>query len=136
MERVKRKLVLENGDVYVGYGFGASSEAIGEIVFNTSMAGYQEIISDPSYADQIIVMLIRKPHQSELCIRLILFMGARREAKLNNLLSVFRGVAVSHHDIRPEAQLTRRVIAAVAADSPLINKRRQERRSRAPGYQQ
>ena len=38
MERVKRKLVLENGDVYVGYGFGASSDAIGEIVFNTSMA--------------------------------------------------------------------------------------------------
>ena len=56
MERVKRKLVLENGDVYVGYGFGAASDAIGEIVFNTSMAGYQEIISDPSYTDQIIVM--------------------------------------------------------------------------------
>ena len=56
MERVKRKLVLENGDVYVGYGFGAQSDAIGEIVFNTSMAGYQEIISDPSYTDQILVM--------------------------------------------------------------------------------
>ena len=56
MERVKRKLVLENGDVYVGTGFGASADAIGEIVFNTSMAGYQEIISDPSYTDQIIVM--------------------------------------------------------------------------------
>ena len=56
MERVKRKLVLENGDVYVGTGFGANVDAIGEIVFNTSMAGYQEIISDPSYCDQIIVM--------------------------------------------------------------------------------
>ena len=48
MERVKRKLVLENGDVYVGYGFGAQSDAIGEIVFNT--------FSDPSYTDQILVM--------------------------------------------------------------------------------
>ena len=56
MERVKRKLVLENGDVYVGYGFGAQSDAIGEIVFNTSMVGYQEIISDPSYTGQMVVM--------------------------------------------------------------------------------
>ena len=57
MEKMKKKkLVLENGDVYVGRGFGADVDAIGEIVFNTSMAGYQEIISDPSYADQIIVM--------------------------------------------------------------------------------
>ena len=39
MERVKGKRVLEHGDGYVGYGFGASSDAIGEIVFNTSMAG-------------------------------------------------------------------------------------------------
>ena len=57
MDKMKRrKLVLENGDVYIGRGFGADTDAIGEIVFNTSMAGYQEIISDPSYADQIIVM--------------------------------------------------------------------------------
>lgn len=56
MEKVKRKLVLENGDVFEGTGFGAACDAIGEIVFNTSMAGYQEIISDPSYTDQLIVM--------------------------------------------------------------------------------
>ena len=57
MEKIKKKkLVLENGDVYIGKGFGADTDAIGEIVFNTAMAGYQEIISDPSYADQIIVM--------------------------------------------------------------------------------
>lgn len=56
MENVKRKLVLENGEVFVGEGFGAKIDAIGEIVFNTSMAGYQEIVSDPSYADQLIVM--------------------------------------------------------------------------------
>ena len=57
MEKIKKKkLVLENGDVYIGKGFGADTDAIGEIVFNTAMAGYQEIISDPSYADQLIVM--------------------------------------------------------------------------------
>lgn len=56
MEKRRKKLVLENGDVYFGEGFGADRDAIGEIVFNTSMAGYQEIVSDLSYTDQLIVM--------------------------------------------------------------------------------
>ena len=54
--RYNRKLILEDGTSYEGYGFGGSSEAVCEIVFNTSMAGYQEILSDPSYTDQAIVM--------------------------------------------------------------------------------
>jgi carbamoyl-phosphate synthase small subunit len=49
-------LVLENGNVYRGEGFGARAESIGEVVFNTSITGYQEIISDPSYCGQIVVM--------------------------------------------------------------------------------
>jgi carbamoyl-phosphate synthase small subunit len=49
-------LVLENGRVFKGEGFGAQSESIGEVVFNTSITGYQEIVSDPSYAGQIVVM--------------------------------------------------------------------------------
>ena len=49
-------LVLENGSVYRGEGFGARVESIGEVVFNTSITGYQEIISDPSYCGQIVVM--------------------------------------------------------------------------------
>jgi carbamoyl-phosphate synthase small subunit len=49
-------LVLEDGSVFKGNSFGASSEALGEIVFNTSMAGYQEIITDPSYKGQIVMM--------------------------------------------------------------------------------
>ena len=49
-------LVLENGNIYRGEGFGARSESIGEVVFNTSITGYQEIISDPSYCGQIVVM--------------------------------------------------------------------------------
>ena len=51
-----RKLILEDGSVYEGYGFGDTSEKIIELVFNTSMVGYQEIISDPSYTDQAVVM--------------------------------------------------------------------------------
>ena len=49
-------LVLENGKIFVGDGFGARVESIGEVVFNTSITGYQEIVSDPSYAGQIVVM--------------------------------------------------------------------------------
>ena len=47
-------LVLENGSFFEGYGIGFEGTAVGEICFNTSITGYQEIISDPSYAGQII----------------------------------------------------------------------------------
>ena len=57
MERkFDRKLVLEDGSVYYGYGFGSKSERVCELVFNTSMVGYQEIVSDPSYTYQMVVM--------------------------------------------------------------------------------
>ena len=56
MIRPKKKLVLENGMVFHGVGFGADRRSVCEIVFNTSVVGYQEIISDPSYAGQIVVM--------------------------------------------------------------------------------
>ncbi|MFA5115781.1 MAG: glutamine-hydrolyzing carbamoyl-phosphate synthase small subunit [Candidatus Omnitrophota bacterium] len=49
-------LALEDGAVFRGRSFGASGERYGEIVFNTSMAGYQEIITDPSYKGQIVAM--------------------------------------------------------------------------------
>ena len=51
-----RKLVLENGMVFEGEGFGSFDEKLAEIVFNTSMVGYQEILSDPSYCGQMVVM--------------------------------------------------------------------------------
>lgn len=56
MKPYTKKIVLENGREFYGYGFGADKEAIHEIVFNTSMVGYQEIISDPSYTGQMVVM--------------------------------------------------------------------------------
>lgn len=55
-ERYNRKLILEDGSEYLGYAFGAEGEKVCEIVFNTSMVGYQEIISDPSYTYQAVVM--------------------------------------------------------------------------------
>ena len=52
----KTMLALEDGLVFEGRGVGAEGEASGELVFNTSMMGYQEILTDPSYAGQIITM--------------------------------------------------------------------------------
>ncbi len=52
----KAILVLEDGTVFEGRGFGAEGEAHGEVVFNTSMTGYQEILTDPSYNGQIVTM--------------------------------------------------------------------------------
>ena len=56
MIRPEKKLVLETGEEFYGTGFGADCRKVCEIVFNTSVVGYQEIISDPSYAEQIVVM--------------------------------------------------------------------------------
>lgn len=51
---MKRQLILEDGTVFVGNAFGSEKDSEGEVVFNTSMTGYQEILSDPSYCDQIV----------------------------------------------------------------------------------
>lgn len=53
---MKALLVLEDGLIFQGRSFGALGQACGEVVFNTSMAGYQEIITDPSYRGQIVMM--------------------------------------------------------------------------------
>lgn len=53
---MKKKLILESGEVFRGKGFGANRETEGEVVFNTGMTGYQELISDPSYCGQIVCM--------------------------------------------------------------------------------
>src|SRR5947207_14604999 len=56
MTATPAKLALEDGTVYSGRGFGATGERFGEAVFNTSMTGYQEVLTDPSYKGQIVAM--------------------------------------------------------------------------------
>ena len=53
-------LALEDGRIFRGKAFGAIVERVGEVVFNTSLSGYQEIFTDPSYAGQIVVLT--NPH--------------------------------------------------------------------------
>ncbi|HOO89912.1 MAG TPA: carbamoyl-phosphate synthase domain-containing protein, partial [Syntrophales bacterium] len=53
---MKALLVLEDGKFFEGTSFGASGERFGEVVFNTGMTGYQEVLTDPSYKGQIVAM--------------------------------------------------------------------------------
>ncbi len=53
---MKAILMLEDGEIFEGKNFGCSGEVLGEVVFNTSMTGYQEILTDPSYCEQIVTM--------------------------------------------------------------------------------
>ena len=56
MKSMKALLALADGTVFTGTSFGAEGEATGEVVFNTSLTGYQEILTDPSYKGQIVTM--------------------------------------------------------------------------------
>ncbi len=53
---MKRQLILEDGTIFIGKGFGSDCDSVGEVVFNTAMTGYQETLSDPSYCGQIVTM--------------------------------------------------------------------------------
>ncbi len=55
-EQMNKKLVLENGAVFEGFGFGANRDTIATLVFNTSMVGYQEIVSESNYYEQMVVL--------------------------------------------------------------------------------
>lgn len=56
MSQLEAVLALEDGSTFSGVGFGASGFATGEVVFNTAMTGYQEVITDPSYAGQLVML--------------------------------------------------------------------------------
>jgi carbamoyl-phosphate synthase small subunit len=53
---MKRQLILEDGTIFIGQAFGSDANTMGEVVFNTGMTGYQEILSDPSYCGQIVTL--------------------------------------------------------------------------------
>jgi carbamoyl-phosphate synthase small subunit len=58
--RTTARLVLADGTIIEGKGLGAEGEAVGEVCFNTALTGYQEILTDPSYASQIVTFTF--PH--------------------------------------------------------------------------
>jgi carbamoyl-phosphate synthase small subunit len=117
-------LVLENGTHYRGLAAGADGEARGEVVFNTSMTGYQEVLTDPSYAGQIVTMTCaeignygvspddvesRKPHVAGFIIRDESPMASnwRAEGTLRDYLVANGIVAISDIDTRELTRLLR-----------------------------
>src|SRR5207247_5170326 len=69
------RLLLEDGTLYEGESFGSTANSIGEVVFNTSLTGYQEIATDPSYRFQIVVMTY--PHIGNYGIEAIVAQSSR-----------------------------------------------------------
>ena len=59
-------LALADGSIFRGESIGADGQTIGEVVFNTAMTGYQEILTDPSYAKQIVTLTY--PHVGNTCL--------------------------------------------------------------------
>ena len=93
-------LVLADGTKFRGFSIGVSGHTFGEVVFNTSMTGYQEIISDPSYADQIISFTY--PHIGNVGIN-------DEDFESNNIYSkgiVIRDLPFQHSNFRSHFSLS------------------------------
>lgn len=123
MTDVIAKLALEDGTVFTGTAFGAVGTSEGEVVFNTSMCGYQEILTDPSYKGQIVTMTYplignyginrqdvesRRPHVAGFIIRELppLYSNYRADSSLHEYLLANHIVALQGIDTRC---LTRRL---------------------------
>ena len=85
---MKAILALEDGSVFHGEGFGARASACGEVCFNTSMTGYQEILTDPSYKGQIVTHDVSADRQ------------LRREPAGRGILAAARGRVSSFANFR------------------------------------
>jgi carbamoyl-phosphate synthase small subunit len=118
------KLALEDGTVFTGRAFGARGEVDGEVVFNTSMTGYQEILTDPSYHGQIVAMTYpmignygvnvedcesRRPWVRGFVVRELsrLFSNHRAGGSLDDYLADNGIVAIEGIDTRALVRLTR-----------------------------
>jgi carbamoyl-phosphate synthase small subunit len=123
MTRRRARLVLEDGSCFEGVGCGAEGVTSGEVVFNTSMTGYQEILTDPSYAGQIVTMTCpemgnygttaldaesRQPFAAGLIVRECSPIASnwRSSSCLHDFLAAHRVVALAGIDTRA---LTRRL---------------------------
>ncbi len=110
-------LALEDGRVFRGRGFGASSERFGEVVFNTSLSGYQEILTDPSYSGQIVILTYphignygtnlldgesTRPYAEGLVVREVSELASnwRSQEEISDFLDGHGIPAISHIDTR------------------------------------
>lgn len=132
-------LVLADGTIYEGYSIGAAGDCVGELVFNTSMTGYQEILTDPSYAKQIVMFTTAhvgntgcnsedveswKPWASGLVIRdcSLIASNYRSESSLPEWLKKQNIVAISGVDTRAITHRLRDKGAIAACISTHVDK--------------
>ncbi|WP_320827646.1 glutamine-hydrolyzing carbamoyl-phosphate synthase small subunit [Reinekea sp.] len=122
-------LALEDGSIFTGIGFGAAGEAIGEVVFNTAMTGYQEILTDPSYAQQIVTLTY--PHVGNT--------GVNSEDEESSQVwasgLVIRDVPLMHSSFRSEQSLAEYLKARNIVSIGDIDTRRLTRILREKGAQ-
>ena len=102
-------LALEDGTILRGTGFGAEGETFGEAVFNTAMAGYQEVLTDPSYSRQIVVMT--SPHQGNY--------GTNAEDPESGLIRV-AGFAVREASRRASSWRAERTLHEALAEAGVV----------------
>lgn len=151
MPRIRAKLVLEDGTHYDCFSFGAAGEVTGEIVFNTSMTGYQEILTDPSYFGQMVVMTYplignyginrfdfesSKPHVRALIVREMCSVPSnwRSDDSLEILLSEHGIMGVDGIDTRAITRHVRRfgAMRAILSSTDLDTNRLLEKVKLAP----
>jgi carbamoyl-phosphate synthase small subunit len=145
-------LTLEDGTIFEGKSFGASGERTGEVVFNTSMAGYQEILTDPSYKGQIVTMTYplignygvnlediesRKPFVEGFVVKEYSRIASnwRAQENLDEYLKEYNVLGIEGIDTRA---LTRRIrlqgaMKAAISDRELDGKRLVEKARESPG---
>ena len=121
---ISGELILENGEIFNGFAIGARKSVIGEVCFNTSMTGYQEILTDPSYAQQIVTLTYphigntgtneednesERVHASGLVIRdlPVLASNWRKRQDLNEFLKERNVIAIAEIDTRRLTRLLR-----------------------------
>ena len=110
-------LALEDGRIFQGRGYGAPGERFGEVVFNTSLSGYQEILTDPSYAGQIVILTYphignygtnsldceaARPYAEGLAVRELSELSSnwRSEEEVSSFLADYQIPVISHIDTR------------------------------------
>lgn len=122
-------LVLADGSVFSGTSIGASGEAVGEVVFNTSITGYQEILTDPSYAGQLVTLTY--PHIGNT--------GANHEDVESSAIQaaglIIRSLPVVHSSFRAEESLPDYLLAEEKVAIADIDTRRLTRILREKGSQ-
>jgi carbamoyl-phosphate synthase small subunit len=121
------RLILEDGTVYEGESFGSTATSIGEVVFNTSLTGYQEIATDPSYRFQIVVMTY--PHIGNYGVERVVEQSAEPQVAGFVVRDIVKEPSSAHAEMSLSDYFERTSIAAISG----VDTRALTRRIRTQG---